>query len=64
MTDHLIAYHRRQARLQQRQAEAKMKREEQRRLNSVEGRRERGLQRLRELVEHYRAKRGEKMDHS
>ena len=59
MTDHLTAYHRRRARLQQRQHEAKVKREEQRRLNSVEGRRERGLQRLRELVEHYRAKRGE-----
>ena len=64
VTDRLTAYHHRRARLQQRQAEAKVKREEQRRLNSVAARRGRGLQRLRELVEHYRAKRGEEMDHS
>ena len=62
MADPLAAYHRRRARLQQRQAEAKAKREEQRRFETVAGRRERGLRRLRALVEHYRAKRGEELD--
>ena len=64
MIDHLTAYHRRRARLQQRQDEARVKREEQRRLNSVPARRARVQERLRELVEHYRAKRGEELEHS
>ena len=58
MADPLAGYYRRQARLRDKQAQLRARKQHGRAEDDAAQRRERGRQRLRKLPEHYRAKQG------
>ena len=58
MADPLAGYYRRQARLRDKQAQLRARKQRERVEEDPAERRERGRQRLRKLLEHYRAKQG------
>ena len=58
MADPLAGYYRRQARLRDKRAQLRARKQRERVEEDAVERRERGRQRLRKLLEHYRAKQG------
>ncbi len=58
MADHLAGYYRRRDRLRDKQAQLRVRRQRGRVEEDPAQRRERGRQRIRKLLEHYRAKQG------
>ncbi len=58
MADPLAGYYRRQARLRDKQAQLRVRKQHGRVEEDLAESRERGRQRLRKLLEHYRAKQG------